>query len=148
MKTFNEWLNENYPNSEVNHEFLNAAGEARQKLADMHRVLDRNRDPQHRNPLVNYMKTARAQLSQLLMPFDRKPVLGTLEFRIANEGSLQLFVVDNRMGQDVLEKMIMDGQIDELIQKVEGAEKSLANWFRSSSARNRDNPSMIGRLGS
>lgn len=145
MRTFHEWLNENYPNaSEVNHDFLNAVGEARQKISEMHRVLERNRNPQDQKALIAYMKNTRAYLGQMLMPFDRKPVLGGVEFRIANEGSLQLFVVDNRIGQDMLEKMIMDGRIDELVQKAEGAERSLANWFRSSSAQHRENPSMIG----
>jgi hypothetical protein len=155
MKSFHEWLeerNENYmgataPTGEVNHEFLQAVGEARQKLAEMHKTLQRNKDPQYQKGLVSYMKNARANLSQLLMPFDRKPVAGNTEFRMANQGSLQQLAMDNRMGQDMIEKSILNGQIDELIQTVVSAEKTLGDWFKSSSPRNamlhQQSPSMI-----
>ena len=155
MKSFHEWLeerNENYmganaPTGEVNHEFLQAVGEARQKLAEMHKTLQRNKDPQYQKGLVSYMKNARANLSQLLMPFDKKPVAGNTEFKMANQGSLQQLAMDNRMGQDMIEKSILNGQIDELIQTVVSAEKSLGDWFKSSSPRNamlhKQNPSMI-----
>jgi len=155
MKSFHEWLEEKHENDmganamsgEVNHEFLQAVGEARQKLAEMHKTLQKNKDPQYQKGLVDYMKNARAHLSQLLMPFDRKPVSGTTEFRMSNMGTLQQLAMDNRMGQDSIEKSILNGRIDDLIVTVASAEKSLGDWFSSSSPRNailhQQNPSMI-----
>ncbi|NBT58224.1 hypothetical protein EBT16_05520 [bacterium] len=137
---FLEIINENAQNG---HEFMQAVGEARQKLAEMHTTLQRNKDPQYQKGLVNYMKQARAQLSQILMPFDRQPVLGNgVEFRMQNQAALQQLVVDNKMGRDQLEDSIVNGKIDQVIQTVVQAEKNLGDMFRSFSGR-RENPSMI-----
>jgi len=137
---FAKILNENDQNG---HEFMQAVGEARQKLAEMHTTLQRNEDPQYQKGLVNYMKQARAQLGRLLMPFDRQPVLGNgVEFRMQNQAALQQLVVDNGMGSDQLEDAIVNGRIDQVIQMVVQAEKNLGDMFRGFSGR-RENPSMI-----
>lgn len=121
--------------AEVDHEtkygFIEAVGQARQKLADAHRVIQRNQEPQKHDALLKYMDGLCSSLSHLLGPFERKPVLGNgVEFRSVNIGLGSLMSPDGRTPNWIVEAL-KGGNAAEVLQVIQRAEKTLTKFHKA-----------------
>ena len=122
------------------HDFLDAVGRTRQKLAEAHRILQNNRDPGQADELVRYMDGVCAMVSQNLAHFDRKPVFGgSAEFRIANTSLGGLLSPDGRIPQWI-EEAIRGRKTEQLLRIVADAEKTLTSMYKSASGDAHNEP--------
>lgn len=117
--------------ADTKYAFLDALGQIRQKLAEAHRVVDRNRDQKQMGALSKYLVDLCGSISHLLGPFERKPVLGDgVEFRMINTSLGSLVSADGRLPRWI-EEALARGQTDRVMQVLQGAEKTLTGFYKA-----------------
>jgi len=152
MKSFNEWLNENYPQQQgfvatkqpaqggantdprLKDAFVKAIGESRQRLKELERVVGSSQNQAKPDVLLDHIKRNFKMVAEDLMPFDRKITFANnVEFRIMNS-ALGTIVGDLR--SNVAPQWVVDdvkqGNYNKIVEYINGLESELANYYKLS----------------
>lgn len=154
MKSFNEWLNENYPqqqgfvatkqpvqgvantNPRLKDAFVKAIGESRQILKELERVVGSRQNQSKPDVLLDHIRRHFKMVAENLMPFDRKITFANnFEFRIIN--SSLAFIMNNRnLNSNSAPQWVVDdvkqGNYNKIVEYITGLEGELANYYKLS----------------